>query len=367
MRLIILFCCFALSFLYSQSTEKWRNFTTSNSPLTKEWISCFCEDNDGKIYIGSSNNFCPLSGCGIYTYTNKNLMLLNESDSLESITDMIKTSDGSIIFSTYDCIYTIVQNNIFNLDTLNLIENNPGIISIETNDNEEIFLGTIEGRLLVIREKQIFELNSENSILGKGSIYDLIFYDSVLFIGSNDGLFTFNNNELSAIEGPQYISSFAVDKNNLLWIGSYLSGLFVYKESQVSNVLRNTSVCSIEIDENNYQWLGGYVSGLLKFDSNLKLIVDTLNTSNSDIASNCIQSLYIDVKGNIWIGTFNNGVSVYNENGLTIDSPNEWDFNVIAGVSNATAEYYGGNEVENLIYNQFQAINERFKYAFAKK
>ena len=47
------------------------------------------------------------------------------------------------------------------------------------------------------------------------------------------------------------------------------------------------------------------------------------NSANSGLAENNIYSIAVDTHGNKWIGIYGGGVSVFNENGVSLDVNDE--------------------------------------------
>ena len=71
-------------------------------------------------------------------------------------------------------------------------------------------------------------------------------------------------------------------------------------------------------DTKNNIWISTK-SGLLKFESGQWEIY---NKENSQIQSNNLTRLYIDGYDNIWIGSFDNGLSVFNPHGIQYEEMN---------------------------------------------
>lgn len=94
------------------------------------------------------------------------------------------------------------------------------------------------------------------------------------------------------------------DKNNNLWaITSY--GLILRKNNKCDTIIKldyykgEGSFSCIAVDKNNNVWVGGWLTGLYKIDKFLN--ITKYNTENSDLKSNNIQRMYIDESNAVWI------------------------------------------------------------------
>lgn len=112
------------------------------------------------------------------------------------------------------------------------------------------------------------------------------------------------------------IRSLEGDNNGNLFIGTYDLGLFklnlkTLKAEKIENQYKYLpiSIYALKLDHNNKIYAGTNV-GLQEYDTNTnKLKQSLLNTDdNSSAIKEGIQSLLVDKKNNIWVGTINNGL-----------------------------------------------------------
>ncbi len=127
------------------------------------------------------------------------------------------------------------------------------------------------------------------------------------------------------------ITSIAQDTNGELWIGTWGKGLikfnpktkkkkYYYSLGSNSGSLTSNKISEIFIDSKNYMWIGTFGGGLdrTKLKSvNNKLLFTYYNNNNlgKDITSMCK-----DKAGNIWIATYDNGISLLREKDLYKDT-----------------------------------------------
>jgi len=84
--------------------------------------------------------------------------------------------------------------------------------------------------------------------------------------------------------------------------------------------LADNNVYAIVIDASGNKWFGTWNGGVSKFDNTTWTTYDTLN---SGLADNTVNAIAIDASGNKWFGTHGGGVSKFdNTNWTTYNSSN---------------------------------------------
>ncbi len=171
--------------------------------------------------------------------------------------------------------------------------------------------------------------------LGENPIL-LLFVDSqgVLWAGTTNDLSRYDPNcdcfshyHLPVDKGQ--INAITEDKNNNLWVGGHGGGIFMYErendrfvsflnKSEDPNFLKNDYVNALISDQDNNIWIGLWnkdtsTGGLIRFNPRTgatRRFLNEPNNSNS-LKDNRISSLFEDHKGQIWVGTVQNGLHVY--------------------------------------------------------
>ncbi|MCB2220592.1 MAG: T9SS type A sorting domain-containing protein [Bacteroidetes bacterium] len=116
-----------------------------------------------------------------------------------------------------------------------------------------------------------------------------------------------------------YIKSIAFE-NEYLWIGTQGGGLTQFDGTNwityntYNSEMPSNFVTSIAIDVNGTKWIGTEDSGLIAFDGSTFTI---FNSNNSGLPNHHIHAIAIDENGSKWLGT-NEGVAVFNENGIPV-------------------------------------------------
>lgn len=111
------------------------------------------------------------------------------------------------------------------------------------------------------------------------------------------------------------LSDISVESNVIKTIYTELEDTSVWVSYRVfnSNIPTNVLSC-ITIDMNGTKWIGTYEYGLLKFDGNN---FTEYNSANSPLPNNYILCLAVDPSNRLWIGT-DNGLAVLSNSSWTI-------------------------------------------------
>ncbi len=168
-----------------------------------------------------------------------------------------------------------------------------------------------------VRDINVVKIHPVTNSVFAGSYNEgLIEYDR----STNTPTFTIHklNTTLQApLQSPNSyrVSGLAFDSENNLWVSNYgaANPISVFSaDRQWTSFSPPTSVkdlTKVVIDQNNFKWFGTNAEGVLVFDSgaNLQDIDDdryrVINTNNSEMQSNDVLSLAVDLEGSVWVGT----------------------------------------------------------------
>ncbi len=147
-----------------------------------------------------------------------------------------------------------------------------------------------------------------------------------IWIGTSSGLNKYDpaSNKIERINNrllrDQNITAVTVDSNNIIIVSlhdrifkynQFTNKIFEVMNQRQRKELVNLSLNNLMIDSNETLWIGTYSSGLYIFkDRKLEHISPGAEDSQNS-AANYILSLYEDIEGNIWIGTFG-GLHLFN-------------------------------------------------------
>jgi hypothetical protein len=168
------------------------------------------------------------------------------------------------------------------------------------------------------------------------------------------------------------LNSVAVDKNNIVWIGTHGKGLarFDGKNWNVfdtdNSPLESNYISTIYVDDENHKWIGTHLGGLYEYDDQSW---KTFNKNNSGLPGDDITSVLLEKTGALWVGTISDGIALRRDSGIwrilntansplisnkitdiTVDKNNiKW----IATDGGGIMKYVGPREI--ILYRQFSS------------
>lgn len=157
----------------------------------------------------------------------------------------------------------------------------------------------------------------ENTIMVDSHINDILIIDGVKWIGTNWGLYSFDNTtwlDYSEYLPNKQVRSISIDNNGVLYV-STISGIAVYDGQDWSQLTPSNSILpghinKIIFDNNNVGYIGS-INGLYKFENDIiSLVLDS-----SSLESEFINVSTLTFKGDsLCIGTVNGGLAyLYND------------------------------------------------------
>tara|TARA_Y100001933_G_scaffold247486_1_gene280343 strand:+ start:12468 stop:15410 length:2943 start_codon:yes stop_codon:yes gene_type:complete len=286
--------------------------------LPQSTVTSIYQDSKGFLWGGTA-------GGGVFCFNGVNFKDYNESDGLS----------GNIVTA----INEDNDNNIWIATTW-------GGISKYDGEKFEIFNssnGLVQGSITDIKKDEkgnLYFLSPYGiSILNKGNFkpyyhkLDSVFFTSLalyknqLYIGSNKGLFVYNDKfELEHHIEPQYFSFRKInqiiidDEKDFVYLGTnkglikILKGSidnrkdYIIKQVPGSKTLDNAEIKSMYSNPLNRQLWIASSSGLFKVDKNE---IITYYSRNNGLPVNPLNAVYQDMSDNVWIGTVGAGLVKY--------------------------------------------------------
>lgn len=181
------------------------------------------------------------------------------------------------------------------------------------NHNEKIYLLCTEG----VAE---FDLATQKfTTLLQGNI-NSIYYNNGLFIGKKNEVYRYNEEtgnfdlyyQLSA--GNLEIFCMHIDKG-YLWMGTTTNGVYRLNidKKELTHPIRKGNITSFYRDSEGELWIGSWEEGLFHVKADGKIENFKYDAKNPhSLSSNFVRACCEDNLGNIWIGTFN-GLNRYNK------------------------------------------------------
>ena len=325
-------------------------------------------DNDGQLWIGTQEGISVMdTRSGLFrSYVND--AWDPQSLSQNSVHSFYKDNAGTIWVGTFfgGVNYSTAYNTSFrvfnNRSRSGRLSNNVVSSIIEDNDRQ-LWIGTEGGGLNCIdavTQKVTYYQHKPSDAGSVGSnLIKTVYKDKqgLLWIGTHGGgLNLFENNSrrftryLYRENDPETqgaeITALLEDSRGLFWIGTDASGLKLFRKNgkelipytgapQVIKAIGNRSVLSFLEALSGEVWIGTS-NGLFRIDGSVAennkvnsggveaLRLQLLENKSSSYPYH-VNSLTRDRQGNVWVGTYYNGVSVYNNAGKKIASYTQED------------------------------------------
>lgn len=322
----ILFVLLGFSWnLHAQDGLIFNHFGRENGfPLDK--ADCIVQDAKGFIWVGTKNGLCRYDG-----YTCKNFLPQHRDSTTISnreIRCLIVDAQGDIWAGTANGL------NYINAKTnqIRVYDFSSKITSVLEDANYNIWVGTQDAGLHKLDRKtgKTTTCLVEETV---NAIHEDRFEN--LWAGTNDGLYLIDRdgddhkkyshktygNSLSNSTIMQIASS----SNGYLWIATWGGGLNraeldrngMLRNFTVYNQTRdNGSICSnilyrLAIDKSNNLWIGSWDSGLSLLPTNQQSLAvkdavfqnyNSRTSSGKTVSGDNISALYVDRENNIWVG-----------------------------------------------------------------
>jgi ligand-binding sensor domain-containing protein/signal transduction histidine kinase len=234
-----------------------------NTALSRRRIFCFLELEDGRMFMASRNS-------GLYLYNPKN----------DSVISFVPNENDT--------------NSISALELSDIVMDNDG----------NIWIGSSEGLNLLDTLNYKF-IHFKNDKKNKNTIIDNKI--TVLYIDSKDRIWAGTNGGLSLLKYKKGAPEKCVFIN------------YKYNPNKETSI-SNGPVLALTEDKYGYLWIGIEDGGLNIVDLNAFqedncVFYHYINNpdDNTSISYNSIYSFYEDRNGSMWVGTFGDGINIYNK------------------------------------------------------
>lgn len=327
--------------LFNNNMEQFSSFkyqSNSNYSISSNEINTVYEDSDGKIWIGTEN--------GLNQFIEKDstfVRYFNQNDNEEgvshnSVKAIFEDDQHNLWIGTFGGGLNKLKEHERNFVSLNKQQEAffPRYINvIKGLSDEALLIGTSgEGLLVFNRHTGLFTpYFKEDKHLEAISIVRAIYKDSAqnIWIGTDgDGLikiaapadtkpqeilqYVKSNHVQSSLSSNAIYSIFEDNESNL-WVGTAWNGINIlaHQEAAVQNFYSDfqgsnpSPVLSI-FKKDNMLWFGTDGYGLNIYDLNSS---QTLKFDKSDIGGDYIQLIQEREKGGYFIGTFANGLMIF--------------------------------------------------------
>ncbi len=329
--------------LFNKNTETFTNFTSglSINTISSNEVKDICELNDNELIVSTIN------GVNIFNkLTKKFTQIFYSQNQAETVfTKIFKDTKGQIWIGSegndvfeldvktkelirYELPEQFQEKDKSNID-VNLRRKN--IYSI-TQFKNQLILGT-DGGLLYFdintkQYKSVFSFNEKNRYNNRVKCLSVSADSTILWFGTWGGLVKFNlQNQTYTIEQKNESTIYSISSNKIgcllkdkqqnLWLGTEENGVNIFFNSlnkfpvfNSRNGIDNDFVYSI-YQLTNQNILVGTENGLFNINPSTNE-VSNYNHILKKHKINTVLSLLEDHDGNIWIGSYGQGIVIYN-------------------------------------------------------
>ncbi|MEX2602555.1 MAG: triple tyrosine motif-containing protein [Gracilimonas sp.] len=201
--------------------------------------SDFLQDEEVKSIIELPNNIKLIgSSGGLYTYDDQTFKVWEGESTEEVISNkinaMVRTGDkiiiGTILNGLY--IYDLNFKLLKNINTQNRLQNNT-ILSLAVDPFENIWVGMDKGLNYIAFDTPIHSYREE--LDGIGSVYAAALHNNELYIGTNQGIYWFKQDE----NGNFYDKTLIPDSQGQVWFIKEFDGLLYSGLNDGTYVIQN--------------------------------------------------------------------------------------------------------------------------------
>ena len=331
---IFLALIISFSAIYGSAQQYHFKTYSLEEGLSRSGVYSILQDKSGFLWIGTEGGgVCKFNGIGFTNYSRKHGL------ASENVRVIFEDDRGVLWFGTSKGLSYCNGKNITSITTDDGLADD--YIRSITQDNEgNIWVGTNTGISIIDPdEKGISGKLKINFTLPNKKIRSLLAQDDIVWIGTDQGLCKYQNQEIEVISSQDGLSNnliltMFIDRKNALWVGTQ-SGLNKIANDTIQtwneeDGIINNRVRSIAEDNHGNLWIGTS-DGMSVYDGTEFLNMTQFNGMSNDR----IRCVTTDSFGNIWIGTFFGGIMRFNHDNF---------------ISYTTAE--------GLVSNQILSINE---------
>jgi len=329
----IYFSCFGKKDLYEMRGSEIITHNIINMPFQKHeiLIKSISKMDEDHLLIGMVD--------GLHVYDRKTNTVLSKNYMLThmSVESTFIDNRGTIWAGTYagGVDYEHTDPPIFSFFPSNDGKRDLGVLGKIVNDPENkcLWIGSdISGLVRFDMNSSSFSnflrIGSKGQVGINNNIKSISLHCGKLYAGFYNGaLGIFNPRELvwtdeTRMQDPKAIYGIKWNRSGQILMATYdNNGIKTIKDGSITNLYSpqnsnwNESISHLTDIEivGDTTWVGTRKDGIFYFSKDLKL--KHINSStNPNIAGNRISQIYLDKRGRVLIGTFDGGLSIYNEN-----------------------------------------------------
>ncbi|MFH4968316.1 two-component regulator propeller domain-containing protein [Gaetbulibacter sp. M240] len=310
---------------YSKTFKRFIHNNKTNS-VNDNTIRTIFEINR-EIWIGTNN------GLAIYNIEENSFLEVNQNIKNGNgingsvVNCILQDKKGNIWIGTSKGLSKLISrnNNEFKFKYYEVNEDNINVVNIVEDNNSNLMIATTSGLYKINTETGTFSSLSKTKFFQtldndiRALQYD---NDDNLWIGTSSGVYLLTpNNILKSLPNKSsdlnQVKCIFKDKAGSFWIGTYYAGISFWDKSNNNfgkinlDKLSSKVISSIESDANGNLYFGTVDTGITVYNPQTQK-TEFINESNTlGLSSNHIKSLFIS-DNELWIGTLRTGLTIYN-------------------------------------------------------
>jgi ligand-binding sensor domain-containing protein len=334
--------------VFGQNRYLQFNYITPDDGLPSSSITSLCQDGKGYMWIGTSNGLVRYDGYSFTVF--KNDPSDRNSISHNLISSILEDTDGNMLVGTSTglSLYNWQTDNFYNYmyEESSALFGQTGIVRRITPDSSDnLWLATNIGLIYFNRQKNNIRIYAHqsaeaNSIGSNDVFFAFIETENRIWVETRQGLYLLHpssgifDHVVGCINQEFDISNIAFtqivnDNQGNIWFSSY-AGLYCLEKSQPSDTMKipllvrysnipgdltslsNDRVISLFVDRDGNLWVGTENGGLNLFNNTTRKFTqyhsDPYNSRSLNNES--IKDITQDKAGNLWVGTFAGGINI---------------------------------------------------------
>lgn len=328
----------------SSEIETFRHSRMDTCSIASNSITKVYCDHGGRIWVGTSQGLSLYNGIGFVNYS--------LPDNAGDILDIQETPGGHLIIS---CRYGLRM-----FDTESMLFEQKSLPSATESlkqccffrDVHSLYIGDSSGSLFAwdLQTGELERLPEFKSSCGINSIH--VTPGGAIWVGTEgDGAYSFCDGTVSHYTKGQiesnFVRSICQDASGRIWIGTY-EGLNIIKDGTVSKyrhdesdelTIPDNSIRCIFRDSQDGMWIGTWAGGVGYWNAvKNRFVFLTASSRLLNMSSNNVSCIVPDSDGSLWLGSGNCGVERID---LTSRYPKRH-----AIYSNSNGEEVGANDIK---------------------
>ncbi len=282
--------------------------------LIENDIPALLEAQDGTLWIGTSTGLVSMKDDRFTRYSNRPVI------ANQSINTILQSHDSSLWIGTKNGLVCLRNGNFAGFGTAQGLPD-AGILSLYEDRRGVLWIGTrhgfarfANGRISPVKVTAELQNAPINSLGGDSS--------GTLFLATDAGLFTFDDGRFAPYGTLKRLPRDAVntvyiDSHQKIWVGTRGHGVYHLSGDAFLRVIQGADVSATKIlslyqDRSGDMWAGTYAEGLGR------LTPEILQTLTGTLKSLIVSTVIQTRDGTIWFGTDGGGLARLKQGSVTI-------------------------------------------------